>query len=397
MAHRGLRVLGVAKALLASRLPESQTAISFEFIGLVGLADPIRPSVPKAIAECRSAGVRVVMITGDYPATARSIAEQIGLLAGNVTTAAEVSSANDDQLRMIVQTSNIFARVLPEQKLRIIRSLQATGEVVGMTGDGVNDAPALKAADIGIAMGARGTDVAREAASLVLVDDDFTSIVGAIRLGRRIYDNIRKAMSYVFAIHIPIAGAALIPVLAGWPLLLMPLHVVLLELIVDPACSIAFEAEPEEPDVMRRPPREPKRPLFTLREIVINFLQGVGVLAVTIAVYGFALHTGHSEADARALGFSTLVVGNLALVFVNRSWRRSIFDILRAPNPALWWVTATALTLLALAVYVPQLRRLFQFSFLHPKDLAVICGAAAFGVLWFELLKWARRATWSRA
>ena len=256
MAAEGLRVLGVAKARVSSTiLPNQQHDFDFEFRGLIALADPVRPTVPSAIQECQTAGIRVIMITGDYPGTAMSIARQIGLESADVAiTGPEVATMDDQTLRDRVTRANVFARAVPEQKLRLVNALKANGEIVAMTGDGVNDAPALKAAHIGIAMGARGTDVAREAADLVLLDDDFSSIVQAVRLGRRIFDNLKKAMAYVFAIHIPIAGLSLCAVLFRWPLILEPVHVAFLELIIDPACSIVFEADEEAADVMQRPP-----------------------------------------------------------------------------------------------------------------------------------------------
>lgn len=398
MAAQGLRVLAVAGAKIsaAEQLPDDQRKISFELIGLIGLADPVRPSVPAAVAECYRAGVRVIMITGDYPVTAQNIAAQIGLReTREVITGAELESMGDDELRQRLESVSIFARVAPEQKLRLVKALKARGEIVAMTGDGVNDAPALKAADIGIAMGARGTDVAREAASLVLMDDDFSSIVNAIRLGRRIYDNLKKATAYILAIHVPIAGITLIPVLLKWPLVLMPLHVLFLELIIDPTCSIAFEAEPEEYNVMNRPPRRPEEKLFSGRRVGVSLLQGLSVLVTVLLVYGIAWSWGRDELDSRALAFSTLIAGNLCLIFTNRSWSRTIWQTLRSPNPALWWVTASALTILAAILYIPLFRNLFRFSFLHPVDVLTAALAGFLGVLWFELFKLGAR--WLRS
>lgn len=390
MAAQGLRVLAVAGGKIngASALPDDQRMLSFELIGLTGLADPVRPSVPAAVAECYRAGVRVIMITGDYPVTAQNIAAQIGLRErSEVITGAQLEQMDDTELRERLGSVSIFARVAPEQKLRLVKALKSRGEIVAMTGDGVNDAPALKAADIGIAMGARGTDVAREAASLVLMDDDFSSIVNAIRLGRRIYDNLKKATAYILAIHVPIAGITLLPVLLKWPLVLMPLHVLFLELIIDPTCSIAFEAEPEEYNVMKRPPRRPEEKLFSGRRVGVSLLQGLSVLASVLLVYGIAWHRGRDELDSRALAFSTLIVGNLCLIFTNRSWSRTIWQTLRSPNRALWWVTASALAILAAILYVPVFRSLFRFSFLHPLDVLIAALAGFLGVLWFELFK----------
>jgi P-type Ca2+ transporter type 2C len=389
LADHGLRVLGVAKAYFQPEaLPPEQHAFAFQLVGLVGLEDPIRLTVPAALVECYRAGLRVVMITGDYPGTARHIADQIGLHpADAVLTGAELDQLDDDALRERLRTVNVFARVVPEQKLRLVQALKADGEIVAMTGDGVNDAPALRAAHIGIAMGARGTDVAREAAALVLLDDDFASIVQAVRLGRRIFDNLKKAMAYLVAVHVPIAGVALVPVLFGLPLVLAPPHVVFLELIIDPACSLAFEAEPDEEDVMVRPPRDPAEPLFSPRTIALSVLQGLGVLLVVLGVFGVVLARGQGELEARAMTFTTLIVANLALILTNRSWSRTIVATLRAPNPALWWVVGGALTLLGLVLYVPFLRALFGFSVLHPDDLAICLAAGLASIGWFEGLK----------
>src|SRR5574340_591674 len=393
MAGEGLRVMGVARAVFqGARWPDRQHDFEFEFLGLAGLADPVRPAVPAAIRECHSAGIRVVMITGDYPGTAAAIARRAGLAAeGGIVTGDELAGLGDAELRARIREANIFARVAPEQKLRLVSAFKANGEVVAMTGDGVNDAPALKAAHIGIAMGGRGTDVAREAAALVLLDDDFTSIVQVVRLGRRIFDNIRKAMAYILAIHVPIAGLSLIPLLLGWPLVFTPVHIVFLELIIDPACSIVFEAEAEEADVMRRPPRASQSPLFSGRMVGLGLLQGVGVLLIVLAVFAVALQRGQGEAEARALAFSTLVVANLGLIFTNRSWTRTIAATLRFPNAALWWVTGGALLFLGLTLYVPGLRELFRFAALQPADLALCLAAGVASILWFEALKLFRR------
>jgi Ca2+-transporting ATPase len=389
LADRGLRVLGVARAEFREQpLPGKQHDFDFEFLGLVGLADPIRPTAPEAIAACRAAGIRVIMITGDYPGTAREIARQVGLSPEDrMLTGPELDGLSDDELRRRLRHAEVFARVVPEQKLRIVNALKANGEVVAMTGDGVNDAPALRAAHIGIAMGARGTDVAREAAGLVLLDDDFSSIVAAVRLGRRMAANLHKAMAYTLAVHVPIAGLSLLPVLAGWPLILTPVHIVFLELIINPTCSIVFEAEREEADVMREPPRPPGAPLFSRHLLALSLLQGAGVLLVALALFGLALYRGLDENQARALTFTTLVVSNLALIFANRSWVRSGFVMLRAPNPALWWVTSGTLVVLALTLSVPVLRDLFRFAPLDMPGLILSIIAGAVSVLWFEIFK----------
>ncbi len=373
MAAQGLRILGVAKAAFErSELPVTQHDFAFEFLGLIGLADPIRETVPPAIAESRAAGMRIIMITGDYPATATSIARQAGLEPSDRYIAGpELAEISDAELQRRVRDVNIFCRAVPEDKLRIVSALKANGEVVAMTGDGVNDAPALKSAHIGIAMGGRGTDVAREAADLVLLDDDFSSIVTAVRLGRRIFDNLRKAFAFVIAVHIPIVGMSFVPVALGWPLLLLPVHILFLQLIIDPACSIAFEAEPEDADIMRKPPRPPGTSLFDRATVMLGTLQGIAVFVTLLVVYGIELHRGQSTEEARALAFTVMVVASVGLILTSRSRSQSFLATIERRNAALWWIVGGALAFLALVLYVPTLRELFKFGRLHSVDLAI--------------------------
>ncbi len=390
MADEGLRVIGVARSSFTEEeaLPGKQHDFAFAFLGLIGLIDPVRERVPEAVAECHNAGIKVVMITGDYPGTALNIARQIGLKPPDrVITGIELDEKDDKVLHEGINNTAIFSRVVPEQKLRLVNVLKENGEIVAMTGDGVNDAPALKAAHIGIAMGGRGTDVAREASSLVLLDDDFSSIVEAIKIGRRIFDNLKKAMAYIFAIHVPIAGMSLLPLVFGWPLVFLPVHIVFLELIIDPACSVVFESVPAEKDIMRRPPRDSKEPLFGRKLINISLLQGLSVLAIVLVVFFISLSRGHGERDARALTFCTLIIANLCLIMTNVSWSQTIFSALRSGSKALWWVISGALTFLGLVLYIPFLRDLFLFSRLHAIDLLICLGAGVLSIAWFELLK----------
>ena len=394
MAAQGLRVLGVAQARFAGDdWPAIAHDFEFEFVGLLGLADPLRAGIPEAVQQCRDAGIRVVVITGDYAATAQAIARAAGIdveSASQVLSGTELQALDDAQLQQRMRTVCVCARISPQQKLRIVQALKANGEVVAMTGDGVNDAPALKAAHVGVAMGGRGTDVAREAASLVLLDDNFASIVGAVRLGRRIFDNLRKSMSYILAVHVPIAGAALLPVLLGWPTLMFPLHIAFLELVIDPACSLVFENEPSERDVMQRPPRDPHAPLFAGTTLVLALLQGLGVLLVVMGAYGWA-SSWLTEAAARAFGFTTLVMGNLALIFSNRSGRVALCVSLRVPNRALWWVAGATTALLVLTLYQPWVSGLFLFAPLALHDVVMAAALGLSSVVWFEALKFSQR------
>jgi Ca2+-transporting ATPase len=388
MAADGLRVLGVARGAFAGGpWPGSQRDLALEFLGLVGLADPLRSSVVDAVGECRSAGIRVVMITGDYPATAKAIARQAGLDAQDLVTGQELEALGEEALAGRVRTATVFARIMPEQKLRIVNALKANGEVVAMTGDGVNDAPSLKAAHIGIAMGGRGTDVAREASALVLLDDDFGSIVAAVRLGRRIYDNLRKAMGFIFAVHVPIAGMALLPLVLGLPVLFGPMHIAFLEMVIDPVCSLVFEAEREEDDVMGRPPRSPDAPLFSGALVRWSLLQGAIALAIVATVFIGATRRGLPAPDVRAVTFFSLVVLIVSLIFVNRSFSASVVTAVRRPNRALGVVLLAVPAMLALTLFWPSARALFRFGPLHPDDLLVAALAGSVGFVSLELLK----------
>ncbi|HEY8327049.1 MAG TPA: cation-translocating P-type ATPase [Rhodanobacter sp.] len=379
LADQGMRVLAVASATWeGTRWPADQQGFDFRLLGLVALADPLRDNVPKAVEECRRAGIRVLMITGDHPGTARAIARQAGiddeagLLRGD-----EVAVLDDAALRREVAATTVFARVAPQQKLRIVQALKANGEVVAMTGDGVNDAPSLKAAHIGIAMGGRGTDVAREASSLVLLDDDFGTLVQAVRLGRRIYDNLRKAMRFVFAVHVPIAGLTLVPLVFGWPLLFTPMHIAFLEIVIDPVCSIVFEAEGEERDVMDRPPRDPAAPLFSPAMIAESLLQGLVVLVLVGLFYWGLLQHGWTDQAARTSAFIALVTSNVALILANRSLGADLAGALRAHNRALWGMVLATAGMLAAVIGIPPLRRLFGFAVPEPAAVAAALGVGA--------------------
>lgn len=392
MAAGGLRVLAVARATFAGP-PWPADAHGFEFalLGLAGFMDPVREGVREAMAESRAAGMRVIMITGDYPATARHIARQAGIEDGEPVTGDELAALPPGELAERMRNTRICARVAPEQKLAIVRALKDDGEIVTMTGDGVNDAPALRAAHVGVAMGKRGTDVARQAASLVLLDDSFASLVEAVRRGRHIFANMQKAMAYIVCVHVPTAAMALVPVLLGWPVLLYPVHIVFLELLIDPTCALAFENEPAEPKLMRQPPRPASAPLLSRRALVLSLLQGVVAGATVALAYGWAQGALPQE-QARSFGFAALVFADIALIFVNRSAALTGIETIFTPNRVLWLVCAGALAVLAASIYVPPVAGLFRFAPLPPAQFALACAAGLSCVLWFDLVKLARRA-----
>jgi Ca2+-transporting ATPase len=391
MAEKGYRVLGVAGSPSAKDLPEDQTGFRFQFKGLIALEDPIRPEVPKAIKECEQAGIKVIMITGDFPTTAKSIGQQAGLNVTNVISGNELESLTNEELRIKIKEANIFARVVPEQKLRIVQALKANGEIVAMTGDGVNDAPALKAAHIGIAMGNKGTDVAREASSLVLLDDNFASIVGAIRLGRRIFDNLQKAMSYIIAIHIPIIGLTLIPsFITSLPLFLLPLHIVFMELIIDPVCSIAFESEQEEKDIMFRPPRNPDKKFFGSRQMLFSVFQGTLLLSMVLVIYFLSKNEGHTGGEIRAITFSTLLIGNIVLTLTNLSKTRNFISVIREGNRSAMLILSGAIIMLFAVISNPALQYTFSFEFPgYSHFVPALIGAGSI-LLILELIKFFR-------
>ncbi len=397
MAAEGLRVLGVAKATFAGTdWPAEQHDFDFELVGLLGLADPLRDSVPKAVAQCQSAGIRVMMITGDYPVTALAIARQAGIVGAQdderrvVMAGDELAALSETELSKRVREVKVFARIKPAQKLAIVTALKKNGEVVAMTGDGVNDAPALKAAHIGIAMGQRGTDVAREAASMVLLDDDFGAIVKTIAQGRQIYDNIRKALAFVVSVHVPIAGLVFLPMLFGWPILLFPAHVAFFELVIDPSCSFVFEAEEAESDLMQRPPRPTDAALFGYQQLLSSALQGLMVLGSLLALDYALRQFGIGQEELRAASFVAMMLGSLLLVWLNLKPKKSNGQAHRKPSRGfLLALFGTGLTLLLINT-IPVLQNLFKFATLSPTALGL---AFASGLLSYVLVLFVRRLT----
>jgi Ca2+-transporting ATPase len=362
LAQQGLRVLAVAEARMAGdALPESLQEAGLQWRGLVAFADPLRPKAAQAVRDARTAGIRVLMLTGDHQSTATTIAREAGIAADEVLTGADLDAMDELRLREAVGRVCVFARVLPGHKLRLVQALRDHGSVVAMTGDGVNDAPALAAADVGIAMGGRGTDVARETAGLVLLDDDFATIVRAIRLGRQVRENLRRALRYIVSVHVPIAGMALLPLLLGVPAMLLPLHVVLLQLVIDPACSIVFEREPEAPDLMQRPPEGNRFHLFDPMDFRTALATGVAMFLMVAAVYLHALGVPRPAAQAAGLAFTTLLASNLALIWRYRGGR-SLRESLQRPNGAFVAVLVAGTLLLAAATRIPQVAVWFAFQ-----------------------------------
>ena len=393
MANEGARILGMAIAKISgSSLPLNTEDLVFSFVGFAAFHDPLRPEVPLAMKACLSAGIRPVMITGDYPLTAASIARKAGMPEGEIITGDELQTLSDADLIAKVKKAVIFARVTPAQKITIVKALKQSGEVVAMTGDGVNDAPALKAADIGIAMGNRGTDVAREAAALVLLDDHFASIVAGIRMGRRIFDNLQKAMAFIFAVHIPIIGLTLLPAFfPSLPILLMPLHIVFLELIIDPVCAIAFESEREESDIMNRQPRSLKKRFFSGRDIGYAFLKGISLLGCVIFIYLMSKSEGHADGEVRVLAFSTLILGIKIMIVSGLSDSRGFLTELFS----LGWAPALILSLSSLVftaiVCLPSLRLFFSFQLPQIRHFIIIPALAFLYLILIESFKTIRR------
>ena len=392
MASNGLRVLALAHCT-SEKVYEDLECYELTFKALVGLQDPPKEGVEEAIKLCKKAGIRVVMITGDYSKTAMAIGEEIGLkFTDKVIVGNEIDSLSENELCEVVKSCDVFSRVIPEQKMKIVKALKKNGEIVAMTGDGVNDAPALKSADIGIAMGQRGTEVAKEAAHMILMDDNFTTIVKSVKDGRRVYDNIRKAMVYILIIHIPIAAMAMFAPLFNLPPLLLPMHIMLLELIIDPTCSIVFEGEPAEANIMENPPRPPQEPLLTRNLTIKVVLQGVVMFLAAFMPFHYMIDLGISSEYARSFSLITFIVANVTLVLVNRSNTELLYHLIKEKGSKVRLiVNSMALIMVFAIVYIPILNGFFRTEKIgiYPLIFAIVLGFISTG--WWEIVKIIRK------
>ncbi len=399
MSKKGLRVIAVAHTKLesANNIPKNITDCRLKLCGVVGLSDPPRKNIENDIKDCLNAGIRVVMITGDNGITASSIAEQVGIPnSSNIVTGEEIEAMSDDELKKIIKNVSIFSRVIPEHKMRIVKAFKDNSEIVAMTGDGVNDAPALKYSDIGISMGKRGSEVSREASDLVLMDDNFSTIVSTIKDGRRIYDNIRKSIIYIFAIHVPIALSSLIAPLIGISpdnLLLLPLHVILLELIIDPTCSVCLERQPAESNIMNRKPRDPNEKILTKSSFIKSMFQGFAIFLASFLTYlNFMGPNFENTILARTMGLSIMMLSSLFLVQVNSSSVDSVlYSIKKLSKDKIMWATSIATILLVLISVYSPLNTFLKLTPLTVSQFALAFFIAAVSVLWFEIVKFIRR------
>lgn len=392
MASNGLRVLALADCT-SEKVYEDLECYELTFKALVGLQDPPKEGVEEAIKLCKKAGIRVVMITGDYSKTAMAIGEEIGLkFTDKVIVGNEIDSLSENELCEVVKSCDVFSRVIPEQKMKIVKALKKNGEIVAMTGDGVNDAPALKSADIGIAMGQRGTEVAKEAAHMILMDDNFTTIVKSVKDGRRVYDNIRKAMVYILIIHIPIAAMAMFAPLFNLPPLLLPMHIMLLELIIDPTCSIVFEGEPAEANIMENHPRPPQEPLLTRNLTIKVVLQGIIMFLAAFMPFHYMIDLGISSEYARSFSLITFIVANVTLVLVNRSNTELLYHLIKEKGSKVRLiVNSMALIMVFAIVYIPILNGFFRTEKIgiYPLIFAIVLGVISTG--WWEIVKIIRK------
>jgi Ca2+-transporting ATPase len=395
MTNEGYRVLGVGEAVFKeNKFPVTQQEFQFTFKGIVAFYDPPKKNIQSVLESFYQAGIAVKIITGDNAATTGAIAKQVGFQGYDKSlTGDELMQLKDDELQLRVADTNVFTRMFPEAKLRIITALKANNEIVAMTGDGVNDGPALKAAHIGIAMGKKGTEIAKEAASLILVEDDLSKMVDAIAMGRKIYTNLKKAIQYIISIHIPIILTVFIPLALGWiyPNIFSPIHVIFLELIMGPTCSIIYENEPMEKNTMTQKPRPFTTTFFNWSELAISIIQGLVITAGTLSVYMYSVSQGYSETLTRTMTFSVLITANIFLTLINRSFYYSVFTTLKYKNNMVLLIITITLVICAALFYIKPLTTFFEFESLTILQLLMCIGAGFLSVIWYEGIKWKKR------
>lgn len=395
LAREGYRVLGVGEAKYDGQIwPVRQQDFHFEFLGLLTFYDPPKENIAEVFQSFYKAGLDVKIITGDISETTTAIARKTGFHGyDHSLSGAELVNVPPDELPEVSARTKVFTRMYPDAKLKIINTLKANGEVVAMTGDGVNDGPALKAAHIGVAMGQKGTEIAKQVASLILMEDDLSKMVDAIALGRKIYTNLKKAIQYIISIHIPIILTVFIPLALGWiyPNIFTPVHIILLELIMGPTCSIVYENEPMEAGTMERPPRPLTQTFFNSQELMTSVIQGLAITAGTLGVYQIAVSGGASESVTRTMAFTTLMGANIFLTFVNRSFYYSILTTLRYRNPLVPLIIGITVLITASLLYIPAFNHFFHFDYLSIQQVGISVGIGFLSVIWFEIYKWYRR------
>ena len=394
-AATGYRVLGVGEGhLTGSIFPKNQQELKFTFKGLVAFYDPPRKNIAPVLQTFYNAGIKVKIVTGDYKATTMAIASQVGFMGCERTlTGDELLQLDEHEAEHAVKETAIFSRMFPDAKLRLINALKKQGEIVAMIGDGVNDGPALKAAHIGVAMGNKGSEIAKQAASMVLVDDDLSKIALAVAMGRRIYSNLKKAIQYIISIHIPIVLTVFVPLALGWkyPNIFSPVHIIFLELIMGPTCSIIYENEPAEKNIMLQKPRPFSYTFFNAGELVTSILQGLAITAGVLLVYQYAVHTTCSEPTTRAMVFTALIVANITLTMVNRSFYYSVFTTMRYKNNLVWLITGITVVMLAALICIRPLATFFGFGILTLRHLIISILAGFLSAIWFEVVKLVKR------
>jgi Ca2+-transporting ATPase len=395
MTEKGFRVLGVATTIFkGDDYPAKQQEFSFQFRGLVAFYDPPKENFNRVLQDFYKAGIKVKIITGDNALTTATIAKQVGFIGTDkCIDGANLMKLQPAEIKAVIAETNIFTRMFPEAKLLIVNTLKAFGNIVAMTGDGVNDGPALKAAHIGIAMGNKGSEIAKRAASLILTDDDLSKMVDAIAMGRRIYTNLKKAIRYIISIHIPIILTVFIPLALGWiyPNIFTPVHIIFLELIMGPTCSIIYENDPMESNMMQQPPRPLSNTFFSWKELWISIIQGLAITATALLTYRYAVQAGKDENATRTMVFLVLIAANIFLTLVNRSFYYSIFTTSRYPNKLIPLIIGITILLVGAILFIDPLTAFFKFTRLNWQDFSFGIFAGFLSVIWFEIVKFAKR------